>query len=148
MSELFATFGINWKLLAAQAVNFGLLLALLWYFLYRPVLAVIDERRRKMAEGVEKAAAAERKLAEAHTEGGEIVGKAAREAEKMVAAARVRAEEKGAGVLKDAQGRADALLAEAAARAEEAHRAALKESEKEIAKTAMLAAEKILKEAK
>jgi len=55
MSELFSAFGVNWKLLLIQAVNFGLLLAALTYFLYKPILKIIDERREKVAEGVRTA---------------------------------------------------------------------------------------------
>jgi F0F1-type ATP synthase membrane subunit b/b' len=68
----------------------------------------------------------------------------AREAEGLVAAARIRAEEKGSEIVKGAEAKADAVLKDAAARAEEAQRRALAESEKEIAKAALLAAEKIL----
>ena len=45
MDEIIRVFGINWKLLAIQAVNFGLLLILLHRFLYKPLLKVIEERQ-------------------------------------------------------------------------------------------------------
>ncbi len=144
MSDLFAAFGVNWKLLLIQAVNFGLLLAALSYFLYKPVLKIIDERREKIAESVRVAEAAKRRLEEAKEEGDKMVGDAAKEAEGLVAAARTRADEKGSEMLKAAQGRSDALMAEASARAEEQKRMAMQESQKEIARAAMLAAEKIL----
>lgn len=144
MSELFAAFGINWKLLLVQALNFGALLVVLSYFLYRPVLKLIDERREKIAEGVRTAEAAERRLEEAKAEGDKLVGSAAREAEGIVAQARGRADERAGEIVSGAEARAQAILAEGVARAEEARRKALKESEKEIARTAMLAAEKIL----
>jgi F-type H+-transporting ATPase subunit b len=146
MSELFAAFGINWQLLLVQAINFGILLAALRYFLYRPVLKLIDERREKIAEGVKTAEAATRRLEEAKKEGDELVGSAAREAEGMVAAARVRADEKANEIVRSAEARADAALKDAAARAQEKSRQVLKESEREIARAAMLAAEKILRE--
>ncbi|MBI4094023.1 F0F1 ATP synthase subunit B [Candidatus Kaiserbacteria bacterium] len=146
MSELFAAFGINWKLLLVQAFNFGLLLFVLWYFLYEPVLKLIDDRRKKIAEGVQNAEAAARRLAEAKSKGEGIIGSASREAEGMVAAARGRAEEKADEIVKAAEARAASALHDAAARAEEAKRQALKESEREIARAAMLAAEKILRE--
>jgi len=148
MSELFAAFGINWKLLIVQAINFGILLGVLWYFLYTPVLKMIDERRRKIAEGVQTAEAAERKLAEAKTEGDKLVGSAAREAEGLVAAARGRADEKASEIVRSAEAQASAVLKDAQAKADEAKRLALSESQKEIARAAMLAAEKILRESK
>ena len=144
MSELFAAFGINWKLLLVQAINFGSLLFVLWYFLYRPILRMIDERREKVAEGVKTAEAAAQKLTEAESKSNDIIGSADREAEAIVSAARATAGEKGSEVLKAAEMRAEALLADASARAEESKRQALLESEREIAKAAMLAAEKIL----
>ncbi|OGG74110.1 ATP synthase F0 subunit B [Candidatus Kaiserbacteria bacterium RIFCSPLOWO2_01_FULL_54_20] len=146
MSELFAAFGINWKLLLVQAFNFGLLLAVLWYFLYRPVLKMIDDRRQKIAEGVQNSEAAARRLLEAKTEGEGIVGAASREAEGLVATARARAEERAAEIVKTAEVQAESALADARARGEEAKRQTLKESEREIARAAMLAAEKILRE--
>lgn len=145
MSELFAAFGINWKLVVAQMVNFGALLFLLWYFLYGPILKLLDERREKIAKGVKDAEEAEAKLASSHTEGKEIVGSAVKQAEVLLSDARVRADEKGAELVKAAQTRADAVLAEAQVRAEEARRQALASSEKAIAQAAMLAAEKILR---
>lgn len=146
MSELFAAFGINWQLLLVQAINFGLLLFVLWYFLYTPILKLIDDRQKKIAEGVKTAEAAERRLAEAQAEGEGIVGTAAREAETLVGNARTRADEKAGEILKAAEARANSVLEEANARAEEAKRMALSQSSKEIARAAVLAAEKILRE--
>ncbi len=146
MSELFAAFGIDWRLLIIQAVNFTLLLSVLTYFLYKPVLKIIDDRQKKIAEGVRTAELAQKKLEDAKSEGEQMVGDAAREAEGLVAGARTRAEERGAEIVKAAEARAQATLKDATARAEESQRAALKESQREIARAAMLAAEKILRE--
>ncbi len=144
MGELFATFGIDWRLLVIQTINFALLLLILWRFLYTPVVKILDERRGKIAEGVQKAEAADRRLAEADTQGKGIVASAGKEAEGIVAAARGRADEQAADIVKKSHEQAERLLAEAAARAEEARRQALVAGEKEIARAAMLAAEKIL----
>ena len=148
MSALFAAFGINWHLLIIQAVNFGLLLALLTYFLYQPVLRIIDERQQKIADGVRISEEAAQRLVEAKAEGEGLVGTAAREAEGLVAAARNRADERGNEIVKAAEARADALMKEAAARAEEDKRQVMLESEREVARAAMLAAEKILRSQK
>ena len=145
MNQLFATFGINWKLLLIQGINFGLLLAALTYFLYRPLMKIIDERRGKIAEGVRAAEASEQRLAHAQTQAEGIVGDATRQAEGLVATARARADEKGSEIVKTAEERAGSVLKDAAARAEEAKRQAVRASEREIAKAAMLAAEKILR---
>lgn len=146
MGELFATFGIDWRLLVIQTINFALLLLILWRYLYRPLVKVLDERRGKIAESVQKAEAADRRLAEADMEGKSLVAAAGKEAEGLVAAGRSRAAGESAEILKKTEEKAHALLADASARAEEAKRQALAAGEKEIARAAMLAAEKILKE--
>lgn len=144
MGELFAAFGLNWKLLVAQSINFGLLLLILWHFLYKPVLKMLDERRGKIAESVRKAEAADRRLEEADLEGKEAIAKAAKEAQGIVLSARGRADEEAAEILKRTQAKAEQVLADAQARADEERRQALIAGEKEIARAAMLAAEKIL----
>ncbi len=144
MDQLFSTFGLDARLLLIQAVNFGVLLAALTYFLYKPLMKTIDERRARIADGVRAAEAADQRLAAADAESKELVGAGAREAEGLVAAARIRAEEKGSEIVKASEAKAEAVIKDANARAEEAKRQALAESEKEIAKAALLAAEKIL----
>ncbi len=146
MDQLLAAFGIDWKLLLAQGINFAIVLGVLSYFLYRPALRVIDARREKIAAGVRAAEEADARLAEADAKKGEIVGMAVREAEGIVAAARNRAEERAGEIVENANLRADTLLKEASDRAEEAKRRAIKESEREITRAALLAAEKILRE--
>ncbi|HEV3245322.1 MAG TPA: F0F1 ATP synthase subunit B [Candidatus Paceibacterota bacterium] len=146
MGALFSAFGVDWHLLVIQAVNFALLLFALTYFLYRPILRIIDERREKVAEGVRLANMAEQKLEDAKHQGEGMVADAAKEAEGLVAVARTRASEMTAETTRAAEAKADAILKDAQARAEEQKRLVLQESSKEIARAAMLAAEKILKE--
>ena len=141
MQQLFLAFGIDWRLLLIQGVNFAILLAALTYFLYRPVTKMIDDRSAKIAEGVRMADAAEGRLADAKAEGEELIGTAARDAEALVAAARTSADVKGGEIMKAAESRADALMKDAAARAEELKRQSMKESEREVVRATMLAAE-------
>ena len=145
MAALISAFGLNWKLLLIQGINFGVLLAGLTYFLYTPVMNLIDERRKMVAEGVRQAQEADRVLADSKKRGDETIGSAAREAEGLVSAARSRADEKGQEIVRIAEEKAHGIMVEANARAEEAKRQALRESEKEITKAAILAAEKILR---
>lgn len=146
MDQLFEAFGIDWKLLIAQAVNFGILFVALWLLLYKPVLKVLDERAKKIAQGVEDAERATEKLKGADTEAAAVVAKADTEASNILAAARDAAGTERARLVKDAEARAAAIETEAEARAKEASAKALRESEKEIARLAVLAAEKAMRE--
>lgn len=57
--ELFAKFGIDVRLLIAQAVNFLLLLGILTWAVYRPLLRVLNERSRKIQAALDDAKAIE-----------------------------------------------------------------------------------------
>jgi F-type H+-transporting ATPase subunit b len=64
MSQLFSQLGIDWHLLLSQAVNFLLVLAVLWAVAYKPLLKLLHDRRRKIEEGLTKADEAEKRLHE------------------------------------------------------------------------------------
>ncbi|MFZ2167825.1 MAG: F0F1 ATP synthase subunit B [Minisyncoccia bacterium] len=146
MQELFSAFGVNWSLLIAQAVNFAIVLVALWYFLYKPVLAVLAKRQEMVAKSVSDAAKAEELFASADSEAESRVKAADTEAEKIVALARETATTEKNRLLKEADERAVLVAKDAEARAVEAQAKAHRESEKEVAKLSVLAAEKILKE--
>ncbi len=146
MDQLFSAFGIDGKLLIAQLINFGVLFVGLTYLLYKPVMKTLDERREKVAQGVLDAQAASEKLATADEEASIKVKGAETEAEGIVASARDLAGTEKARIVKEAEARAQALEADATARAKETAAKALRESEQEIARLAVLAAEKVLRE--
>lgn len=65
MSELFGQLGVDFRLLIAQAVNFLIVLAVLYVVLYRPLIAVIAKRTARIAEGLANADKADAMVAEA-----------------------------------------------------------------------------------
>jgi len=145
MQQLFSAFGIEWSLLIAQAVNFGIVLIALWYFLYKPVLTMLAKRQELVAKGVEDALRAGEKLAGADDEASKRVAVAESEAEEIVSTAREVANAEKVRLLKEAEARAVSVTKDAEARAGEIAARSKKESEREVARLAVLAAEKILK---
>ena len=145
MGDLIQAFGIDWKLLIAQSVNFVILLVLLSYFVYGPVIRLLKDRADKIANGLKDAEAAATQLAQTATEKGVILSEAEHEATKIVARAEEKGKEERAAILKNAETRAEAVLKDAQLETAEAQRKALKNSEAEVARVAVLAAEKILR---
>lgn len=145
MEQLFDAFGIDWKLLIAQAVNFGVLLVVLTYLLYKPVMKTLDERSALIKKGVEDAEEASKKLGEADATVSARLHEAETEAEGLVARARDEAGNERSRIVKEAETRAQNIEKDAEARAKEAKEQALKESEREIARLAILAAEKAIR---
>ena len=144
MEEIVHAFGIDWRLIVIQMFNFALLLAALWYFLYTPVLKMLEEREKKLAQGVVDAENAARARKEADSEKSAVLKGARTEAEGIVASAKSHAEEKGVGIVHEAEAKAERMLEDARLRAEEERAQARKASEAEIAQAAILAAEAIL----
>lgn len=62
--DILNQFGINPLLLAAQVVNFFLLLFILKRFLYKPILKVLEERKKKIEESLKNAEEIEKRLLE------------------------------------------------------------------------------------
>lgn len=146
MSALLGAFGISGSLLLAQAVNFAILMVALTYLLYKPVMKVMAERQAKVAQGVIDAERAAEKLKGADAEASERVSKAEVDADGIVASARETANTEKARIVKEADARAAAIAADADARAKETAAKSLRESEKEVARLAVLAAEKVIRE--
>ena len=86
--QILATFGIDWRLLLINAINFGLLLLGLWYFLYDPLMRMLDLRREKVAQGVRDAQAAEKKLKEIEQSRAEMLAKVGRKADTILSHAK------------------------------------------------------------
>lgn len=64
MQQFFSQLGIDWRLIISQAIDFGLLLLVLWYFLYKPIIKLLNDRKQKIEEGIIKSKIAEDRLAE------------------------------------------------------------------------------------
>lgn len=146
MEEIVKVFGINWKLLLIQGVNFGVLLLILWRLLYRPLISIISKRQEAIKKGVEDANKAEEKLNEINEEKESIITSATLEGEEIVQKATEAAKVREAELLKEANLKGERVLSEADLKAEELKRLALEESRGEIARIAVLGAEKVLRQ--
>ena len=82
------TFGWNPWLFFSQVISFVIVAFLLRRFAYKPILAVLEERRQRIAEGLLNADKIKQELAEAEKRYAEILAKANEQAQKMVDEAR------------------------------------------------------------
>ena len=144
MQEIIQAFGIDWRLIVIQIFNFSILVGVLWYFLYTPVLKLLSEREAKIKKGISDAEKAEEALKLADSEKTDILKAAHVEAGQIHARATVTAEEKASALMKDAEMKIARDIESAKGLAEEIKSQALKESEAEVARLSFLAAEKIL----
>lgn len=143
--DALTAFGVNWKLLVIQGVNFGLLLALLYRYLYKPLFAMLEKRQQAIADGLRDAELAKSEMTRVGAETQVLLRKAREDGGKLVDTLHKQGIEEERRIIREAQEKSAALLSEAQILAKEEQAHMLRESEKEIAKMAILGAEKILR---
>ncbi|HAS84865.1 MAG TPA: ATP synthase F0 subunit B [Candidatus Yonathbacteria bacterium] len=146
MEQILDVFGINWKLLVVQMINFGLLLLVLYIFLYKPVLAMVDVRRKKIERAIQDAEEADRQLGEAEAEKARIIREATMKGDDIIDSAKKHAETSEITIMKDAHRKAVHLLNEAERRTAREREEMIQKAEREVARMAVLSAEKILRQ--
>ena len=82
--EILNQFGVQPILLAAQVVNFLLVLLILKKFLYKPLLKVLDERRKKIEDSLKNSEEIERRLNEITEKEAKAILRAGKEGQKMI----------------------------------------------------------------
>src|SRR5438128_6844168 len=107
------TFGWNAWLFLSQVISFMIVALLLRRFAYKPILAVLEERRRKIEEGQLNAEKIKNELAEAEKRYQEIVAKANADAQKMIDEARESAAHLSERKQREANGAAEQIIAKA-----------------------------------
>jgi F-type H+-transporting ATPase subunit b len=107
------TFGWNPWLFLSQVISFVIVALLLRRFAYKPILAVLEERRRKIEEGQLNAEKIKKELAEAEKRYQEILAKANADAQRMIDEARESAAHLSERKQQEAIAAAEQILAKA-----------------------------------
>ena len=95
--------GINPGLMLIWLIAFIMLYVLLTRFIYDPLTNVLNQRRHRIAKGLEDAAAAARARENAEAEAEKILAQARAEAQKVIDEARGRGEEVASSIEQDAR---------------------------------------------
>jgi len=90
--------GIQWPILAAQTISFSVVFFVLWRFAYKPIFAMLQARREKIAEALANAEKIKVDVARTEAERQKILADAGDQANKLIddarqAASRVREQE-------------------------------------------------------
>lgn len=91
VAETAQQFGVARSLLIAQGINFIIVAFLLHRFAYKPILKVLEDRRRRIEDGLRNAEQIKVQLAQAQKTSSEIIGKASVEAQQLIDEARTAA---------------------------------------------------------
>ena len=86
--EILEDFGVEPILLLAQVVNFVILLYILKRFLYKPILKVLEERKKKIETSVKQSEEMQKRFDEITKKQTEILDKAKAESEQIIEGAK------------------------------------------------------------
>ena len=120
------TFGFDTWIFLSQVISFVIVALVLRRFAYRPILAVLEERRQRIQEGLLNAEKIKQQLAEAEQRHADILAKANAQAQKMIDDARESAAHVGERKEQEAIAAAEQIIAKA-------HEASALEREKTMA---------------
>jgi len=88
IADIARTFGVDWPHLTAQVISFSIVCALLYWLAYMPVLRILEERRRLIAQGLANTEKINAALAAIEDERQQTIAQAKAEAMRLVAEAR------------------------------------------------------------
>lgn len=91
IQQIARTFGVDWPHLFSQIVSFCIVCALLYFFAYKRVLAMLEERRQRIAEGLANAEKIKAELARTEQQRLEVMAQANQQATKLIEEARAAA---------------------------------------------------------
>lgn len=138
--------GLDWKILIGQVINFAILLYLLKRFAYKPLLHLLEKRKKEIAEGLEKSREAENFLQQIRTVEQRIKEKAEIEKREIIKRAELQAQSRGEDILLSAEKQKQNIIKKAREMAEEEIEREKEINKKEAIEIAFLTAQKFLKE--
>jgi F-type H+-transporting ATPase subunit b len=143
---LVGMFGINWKLFLAQLVNFGIIIFVLWKWVFKPVTKGLTDRTEKIESSLAEAEriAQERQTFESWKQG--EISTVRAEASGIITAAKQQAESLKAETLKTTASEQARLVEQTKQRLQQEQTAMLQSAQAQLADLVVSASEKILKE--
>ena len=144
VARLAETFGVQTELLVAQIINFCLVTYLLYRFAVKPTLKTVEERQKKIEEGLHFAEEMKAKQASAERERMEVLKKAQADAQALLANTKAEGERYLAEQRKAAEAKVSQLTEQARHAMEGERSTMLKEAKDEIVTLTVATTERLL----
>jgi F-type H+-transporting ATPase subunit b len=144
ITKITQDFGISLPFILAQILNFSIVAFLLWRFAFKPVLATLDERQKKIASGLQYADEMKAKLDAAQQEAVASAKRAQVEAAKIIDEARKSAKDFLDKQTQEASAKVSEILVKAQQAIELEKKKMLAEARTEIARLVVATTQKVL----
>jgi len=138
------TFGIDWPMLIAQAINFLIVAFVIWKFAFKNILSTIKEREKQIADSLRNADKIKLELEETEKQQQETLQEASLEAKKTISIAQEQAKAFIEEQKEDARRQAEEIISKAKLAMEQERERVLREAREEIASLVVLTTSKVL----
>jgi len=92
VEQIARTFGVDWAHFVAQVISFAIVCALLYLLAYKRILAMLEERRQQIAQGLANAEQIKAELARTEAERRKVILEANGQATRLIEEAREAAD--------------------------------------------------------
>ena len=137
-------FGVKLPTLIAQMINFCLVALVLYKFAVKPIVATLDERQQKIADGLQYAEEMKAQLAAAERERAEKIKQAAVDAQKILTESREQSKEMIEQKTQEAAAQAEAIIRKASEATELERQKMLSDVRQEVARLVVATSSKVL----
>ncbi|HCA66814.1 MAG: ATP synthase F0 subunit B [Candidatus Jacksonbacteria bacterium RIFOXYA2_FULL_44_7] len=144
MDQLLKSFGIEWKILIWQVINFAVVFFILSRFLYKPLKKAIHDREKKISASLDAADKLKKKSKEMEDEFKQKMADQRKEIEEMHVKARAANEKLKSELRAQAEEESKRMITEAKTRAEEEKKEIMVTLESEVKMLAIALAGKVL----
>ena len=134
VAQIARTFGVDWQHLGAQIISFSIVCAVLYKFAYRRILAMLEQRREQITQGIANAEKIKAELDKTETQRQEVMAQAHMQGAKFIEDARAAAARVQQDETKKAIAAAEQIMAKAHEAAAQDHDQMLAELKREIGK--------------
>lgn len=144
MESIINSFHLDWKLLLAQVVNLGIVIAGLWFLAAKPLARNMKDRTDTITKGLSDAAESAGKLAQAETERQAILHETRQEAAAIINKTHEQAEKQRQELIGSTKTAAAKIITDAEKQVALERSQVLAETQQELASLVVLATEKVL----
>ena len=142
--DILNLFGVDWKLMLAQLINFAIVVVILWWFALKPLTQTMKSRSDEIKKGLDDAQETGKRLEKVEADVKDRLNEAKAEAGKILEAAKKQAEEaKHANVAKTKE-EVEILIKKAKEQIASEKDSMVSEVKKEVSEMVVTALDKIL----
>ena len=143
MDSIISTFHIDWKIIIAQMINFGVVFVVLYIFALKPLNKLMAERKEKIEKGIDDAKTNAAMLKATRVEYDEVIIKARTEANTIFQEGKKEAEARKTLMMEEAKRDVEAMINRGKKMLEAEKVKMVEEAKGEIVSLAMLATRKL-----